>query len=67
MDEHPILAYLERRRAEMGLGHNAFARWLGLNPATWSQVRRGVLPVGSAFIGRVVVRCPDAALVLGGR
>jgi hypothetical protein len=58
-----LLAFLERRRCELGLSHNGFSKWLGINHATWSLIRRGLAPVGPAFIGRVVVACPEAALL----
>lgn len=41
--ERLIAALIAQQEAE-GLGNNAFARKLGVDKATWSTVRRGVVP-----------------------
>lgn len=55
---------LERQRQALGLGHVAYAQYLGVSRAYWSLVRRGVKPVTDGFIGRVVSTHPELAQLL---
>lgn len=47
---HPLVTALVEQQKSESLGNNAFARVLGLDKATWSNVRRGrQAPSGAVF------------------
>jgi hypothetical protein len=47
---HPLVTALIERQDAEGLGNNAFARKLGVDKGTWSNVRRGIEePTGVVF------------------
>lgn len=47
---HPLVTALIQQQEAEGLGNNAFARRLGIDKGTWSNVRRGIeQPAGSVF------------------
>lgn len=55
---------LEQHRAELGLGHVDFARYLGVSHGYWSLVRRGLKPCADGFVGRVITTHPELARLL---
>lgn len=57
---------LDGWRQELGRGHNAFARYLGISPSHWSKVRRGERNVGPALITRVLRERPDLSALVAG-
>lgn len=47
---HPLVTALIEQQDAEGLGNNAFARKLGIDKGTWSNVRRGIeQPATSTF------------------
>lgn len=47
---HPLVTALIQQQEAEGLGNNAFARKLGIDKGTWSNVRRGMeQPAGAVF------------------
>lgn len=55
---------LEQLRLELGLGHVAFAHYLGMSHGYWSLVRNGHKPAGTGFIGRVITTHPELVRLL---
>lgn len=55
---------LDERRLALGLNHQQFARYIGVNEATWSLVRRGHNRPGAAFVGRVLQSRPELVKLL---
>lgn len=55
---------LERHRQALGLGHVAYAEYLGVSRAYWSLVRRGIKPCTDGFVGRIVSVHPELAQFL---
>lgn len=62
-----LLVALEWKRDSLALSQAAFARrCLGVSPAYWSLVRRGLRPLGGAVVRGVLRDFPDLGLVLHG-
>src|SRR5687767_3522611 len=59
-----FLTAVEHWRTFLGLGHNAFARRLGISHAYWHQLRTGKRPITLPFAKRVMVERPDLRHVL---
>lgn len=55
---------LERWRAELGMGVNAFADYLGVSRSYYSLLRRGLRPPTMALAMRVLRERPDLAYTL---
>ena len=54
-----LASKLEEWRLQLSLGHNAFARRLGINRATWSLIRRGKRGPSKRVLGIVLRERPD--------
>jgi DNA-binding transcriptional regulator YiaG len=54
-----LIADLEAERERLGLTHQAFARHLRVNEATWSCVRRGLQRPSPRLLLGVIGRFPE--------
>jgi hypothetical protein len=59
--DDPLLDKLEAMRVALGMNHVRFALDLGVNPATWSLYRRGLLVRAAEFRLRVLRKYPSLA------
>ena len=59
-----LLTALEHWRTFLGLGHNAFARRLGISHSYWHLIRTGDRPITAQFTQRVLVERPDLHYLL---
>lgn len=51
---------LELKRLELGLGHGAWAEYLGIDRADWYLLRQGKQPLSWTLMRRVLLEWPEA-------
>lgn len=53
-------------RHELGLGEEAFARYLNISPSHWFRLRQGTGRPGAGLLARVMRERPDFATLIAG-
>jgi transcriptional regulator with XRE-family HTH domain len=61
MRDSAKIKLLEKRRGQLGMSNDEFAKHLGVDPGSWSKIRRGQRPLGWKLPMAVALKFPDLA------